>query len=170
MSEFTTSSYDFSEQVGHLLRRAYQRHTALFQHYIPDSQLTVAQFVVLCALRDHGGCSLSEIVKATVIDQATIRGVIERLKSRDLLQVELDALDRRKVSISLTPEGARMIAEMEPYAQAISEQTFGSLNPAERVALIFLLRKLCLSEEILETETTNTRSTLTKKHSCLPEA
>lgn len=170
MSEFTASSYDFSEQVGHLLRRAYQRHTALFQHYIPDSQLTVAQFVVLCALRDHGGCSLSEIVKATVIDQATIRGVIERLKSRDLLQVVLDPLDRRKVSVSLTCEGARMVAEMEPYAQAISEQTFGSLNPAERIALIFLLRKLCVSEEIMDIEISKTRSTLTKEPSPLPAA
>jgi DNA-binding MarR family transcriptional regulator len=145
-------AYDFSEQVGHLLRRAYQRHTALFQQFIPDSQLTVAQFVVLCALRDHSGSSLSDIVKATVIDQATIRGVIDRLKSRELLQVDLDPLDRRKVAVSLTTEGARLVAEMEPYARTISEQTFGPLNPAERVALIFLLRKLCIGDAELDPE------------------
>lgn len=134
--------YDFSAQVGHLLRRAYQRHTALFQQSIPDSQLTVAQFVVLCALRDHGGSSLSDIVKATVIDQATIRGVIERLKSRDLVQVDLNPDDRRKVLVSLTPAGTAMVKEMEPFAHTITERTFGPLNPAERVALTYLLRKI----------------------------
>ncbi|MBN9324140.1 MAG: MarR family transcriptional regulator, partial [Delftia acidovorans] len=79
--------YHFSDQIGHLLRRVYQRHTALFQQYIPDSQLTAAQFVVLCSVRDNSGSSLADIVKATVIDQATIRGVVDRLKQRELVQV-----------------------------------------------------------------------------------
>ena len=74
--------YHFSDQIGHLLRRVYQRHAALFQQYIPDSQLTAAQFVVLCSVRDNKGSSLADIVKATVIDQATIRGVVDRLKQR----------------------------------------------------------------------------------------
>ena len=79
-----------ADQIGHLLRRVYQRHTALFQQYIPDSQLTAAQFVVLCSVRDNKGSSLADIVKATVIDQATIRGVVDRLKQRELVQVEHD--------------------------------------------------------------------------------
>ena len=141
-------TYDFSAQVGHLLRRAYQRHTALFQQFIPDSQLTVAQFVVLCTLRDHGGSSLSEIVKATVIDQATIRGVIDRLKGRQLVRVDHDPGDKRKVVVSLTEAGQAMVEQMQPFGLAITERTFGPLNPAERVALVYLLRRMCESEGI----------------------
>ncbi|MEJ2803003.1 MarR family winged helix-turn-helix transcriptional regulator [Comamonadaceae bacterium PP-2] len=146
MTETDPAAYDFSAQVGHLLRRAYQRHTALFQQFIPDSQLTVAQFVVLCALRDQGGSSMSDIVKATVIDQATIRGVIDRLKVRKLVHVGHDPSDRRKVVVALTDEGADMVRQMEPFAQTITEQTFGPLNPAERVALVYLLRRMCEAE------------------------
>ena len=135
-------SYFFDQQIGHLLRRAYQRHTALFQHFIPDSQLTAAQFVVLCFVRDYPGCSLVEIVKATVIDQATVRGVVDRLKQRNLLEVKLDAQDRRKVVINLTPIGSALVAEMEPFAKQITESTYGSLTHAERVALDFLLKKM----------------------------
>ena len=40
------SEYRFSDQIGHLLRRAYQRHVAIFKQTVPDSQLTAAQFVV----------------------------------------------------------------------------------------------------------------------------
>jgi DNA-binding MarR family transcriptional regulator len=134
--------YHFSDQIGHLLRRVYQRHAALFQQYIPDSQLTAAQFVVLCSVRDNKGSSLADIVKATVIDQATIRGVVDRLKQRELVQVEHDRMDRRKVVINLTEAGQDLVHDMEPFAKQITESTYGKLNPAERLALDFLLRKM----------------------------
>lgn len=135
-------NYDFTEQVGHLLRRAYQRHVAIFQQTIPDSQLTAGQFVVLCAIQEQGPCSLSEIARATAIDQATVRGIIERLKSRELIMVSHDARDRRKVVVLLSPTGQVLIDEVVPFAQDISERTMGGLNPAERVALLYLLRKM----------------------------
>ena len=146
VSENHASSYQFSSQVGHLLRRAYQRHSALFQQFIPDSKLTVAQFVVMCALNDDGPASIASLVKATVIDQATIRGVVDRLKNRDLITLEADPSDRRKVMVTLTPSGAQLVTEMQPFAQAITEETFGPLNEAERVALLYLLRKMTEAE------------------------
>lgn len=142
-----TTDYDFTEQVGHLLRRAYQRHVAIFQQTIPDSQLTAAQFVVLCAVNDRQSCSLSEIVRATAIDQATVRGIIERLKTRELIAVSHDPGDRRKVVVTVTPAGLDLIRETVPFAKQISEQTFGGLNPAERVAVTYLLRKMSEFDE-----------------------
>ena len=47
------TGYPFTDQIGHLLRRAYQRHVAIFKETVPDSQLTAAQFVVLCRLRNR---------------------------------------------------------------------------------------------------------------------
>jgi DNA-binding MarR family transcriptional regulator len=136
-------NYSFSEQVGHLLRKAYQRHVAIFQQQIADSQLTAAQFVAMCAIREFQSCSLSEIVKATAIDQATIRGIIERLRSRELIIISHDTSDRRKVVVTLTPAGESLVDQTVPFAQRITEETFGSLNPAERVAILYLLRKMC---------------------------
>lgn len=136
------SEYHFSDQIGHLLRRAYQRHAAIFQQHIPDSQLTAAQFVTLCAIRDLETCSLSDIVKITAIDQATIRGIVDRLKSRDLIVLSHDEADRRKVLVSLSKSAVALVAETVPFAARITEATYGNLNPAERVALVFLLRKM----------------------------
>lgn len=139
--------YVFSEQIGHLLRRVYQRHAALFQQYIPDSQLTAAQFVVLCSLHDNGASSLADVVKATVIDQATIRGVVERLKQRSLISVDHDRQDRRKVVIELTEEGRSLVRKTQPFAHKITQRTYGKLNPAERLALDFLLRKMLQGDD-----------------------
>lgn len=143
MTKKTVSAqYHFSDQIGHLLRRAYQRHAAIFQQHIPDSQLTAAQFVTLCAIRDLETCSLSDIVKVTAIDQATIRGIVERLKARGLIELSHDEADRRKVLVSLSKSAATLVADTVPFAAQISEATYGNLNPAERVALVFLLRKM----------------------------
>jgi DNA-binding MarR family transcriptional regulator len=147
-SSSVLGSYDFSEQVGHLLRRAYQRHTALFQQIIPDVQLTATQFVVLCAVEACAACSLSEIVKQTAIDQATVRGIIDRLKSRALLAVRHDERDRRKVLVSLTREGRELVRTTVPFAFEITDKTFDGFNPAERTALLFLLNKMCVPDSV----------------------
>lgn len=140
-------NYDFSEQVGHLLRRAYQRHVAVFQQLMPDAQLTAVQFVVLCAVKESGACSLSYLVKRTAIDQATVRGIIDRLKARQLLAVQLDSQDRRKVLVTLTPQGEQLVDSQVPHALAITEQTVKNFNPAERLALVYLLKKLFRDED-----------------------
>lgn len=140
--------YDFSKQVGHLLRRAYQRHTAVFQEIIPNDQLTAAQLVSLCAIKDSGTCSLSHIVKQTAIDQATIRGVISRLKARGLVTTQHDGLDKRRVLVQLTAKGANLVQAMVPYAFEVTEHTFSGLNSAERVALLYLLTKMCQADDM----------------------
>lgn len=135
-------NYHFTEQVGHLLRKVYQRHLAIFQQNVGDSQLTAVQFITLCAVRDMGPSSLTELVQVTAVDQATIRGIVERLKARDLITVTPDPIDRRKVVVGLTDAGAVLLTETVPQAAKITELTFGTLNPAERIALIFLLNKM----------------------------
>ena len=135
-------NYHFTEQVGHLLRKVYQRHLAIFQQNFCDSQLTAVQIITLCAVRDMGPSSLTELVQVTAVDQANIRGIVERLKARDLITVTPDPGDRRNVGVGLTDAGAVLLTETVPQAAKITELTFGTLNPAERIALIFLLNKM----------------------------
>jgi DNA-binding MarR family transcriptional regulator len=136
------NDYHVTEQVGHLLRKAYQRHLSIFQTNASDPDLTSVQFVTLCALHDLGPSSQVELVKATSVDQATIRGIVERLKARGLIDLSKDESDGRKVVISLLPKGETLLQEMYPQAYLISEKTMCRLNAAERVALLFLLRKI----------------------------
>ena len=135
-------AYDYTEQVGHLLRRAYQRHLAIFQARSANSQLTSVQFSVLCALNTYGPSSQVDLVRTSAIDQATIRGILERLKRRNLIKTASDENDQRKVIYALTDEGRQITFEMIPIGLQISEQTVQDLNPAERLAFSYLLNKL----------------------------
>lgn len=142
MQASTTNDYRFTEQIGHLLRRAYQRHMAIFKETVPDSQLTASQFVVLCSIRDLGGSEIPAIVAATAIDEPTIRGIVERLKWRNLVAVEHEPGDSRHMRVSLTPAGTEVIEQTVPFARQISELTFGELDRNERSALLALLRRI----------------------------
>lgn len=142
MSTPTPNDYRFTEQVGHLLRRAYQRHMAIFREAVPDSQLTASQFVVLCSIRDHGQGEVADIVAATAIDEPSVRGIVERLKWRNLVAVSHEPGDTRHMKVGLTPEGTALVEQTVPFALEISEQTFGDLDRSERSTLLALLRRI----------------------------
>ena len=142
MSTPTTNDYRFTEQIGHLLRRAYQRHMAIFKETVPDSQLTASQFVVLCSIRDLGGGEVADVVAATAIDEPSVRGIIERLKWRNLVAVSHEPGDARHMAVSLTPEGTELVEQTVPFALEISELTFGEGDRTERSTLLALLRRI----------------------------
>lgn len=142
MTNKDAEKYDFTQQIGYLLRRAYQRHTAIFQQTVPESRLTAGQFVVLLSVREHGPCEIPAILQHTGIDESSLRGIVERLKWRKLLNAEHEPGDARRMVVSLTPEGEEMLEQTVPHAQQITELTFGDLNPQERATLVSLLKRI----------------------------
>jgi DNA-binding MarR family transcriptional regulator len=138
----THGDYRVSDQVGHLLRRAYQRHTAIFQSGVPANKLSAGQFVVLCAVRDHAGATIADIVQATAMDEPAVRGIVERLKWTDLVSVAHEPGDKRHATVTLTALGQTTVDETLPHAQHISELTFGDLSTDERQQLTVLLRRI----------------------------
>lgn len=137
---------DPGQQVGFLLRKSYQRNMAIWQELCPDPQLTSVQGAALIALYKHGPSSLTAIGREAAMDPATTRGVIERLRDRGMVSLGADPNDRRKVIVQLEEAGQKTIEDMLHVFNEISELTMEALNPGERIALIFLLRKLSLMD------------------------
>lgn len=129
-------------RIGHVLRRAYQRHVSIFQQAMSDYKLTAAQFIVLATLMESGEQSQSDLVRQTAIDQATIRGIIDRLKARHLVITQVDVTDARKVTVRLTAQGEEVAMGASAHVDEISEATYNGLNNAERVAVLYLLRRM----------------------------
>ena len=135
-------AYVLEDQVGHLLRRAHQRHAAIFQEMIGDAQLTPLQFAALVKLNDLGEVSQNELGRRTAMDAATMQGVIKRLLARGLIDRKPDPEDRRRVVLSLTVDGGGLIAAAMPNGHAITDETLAGLNDAERRAFLSLLKRL----------------------------
>ena len=136
-----TDSYILDDQIGFLLRRAQQRHLAIFAAAMPDG-LTAQQFAALSKLHETGPCSQNALGRLTAMDNATISGVLTRLAERGLIERTPLPEDRRMMQISLTADGAAAIVRTLPVAQAITAETLAPLDPDDQTALIALLRKI----------------------------
>lgn len=138
----SVADYTLEHQVGHLLRRAHQRHTTIFQDGMGDSQLTPTQFAALVKIRDLGQISQNQLGRLTAMDPATIQGVVQRLAARGLVDRTPDREDRRLMQLRLTVKGRALAQTAIARGAAISEATLTPLTEAERTVFLSLLRKL----------------------------
>ena len=133
--------YILERQVGHLLRRAHQRHAAIFQEMITDSQLTPLQFAALVKLRDLGEVSQNQLGRLVAVDAATMQGVIKRLLARGLIARRPDPDDRRRLILSLTADSRALVEAAVAAGRDITRRTLEPLNPSEqRVFMDYLAR------------------------------
>src|SRR6185295_18828677 len=94
--------YRLQEQVGFILRKAHQRHVAIFAAHIDD--LTPPQFAALAKLNDVGETSQNQLGALIAMDAATIKGVIDRLRARGLVEVGKHEVDKRRLMVGLTED------------------------------------------------------------------
>ena len=133
--------YVLDEQIGFLLRKAYQRNSNIFAESVPG-KLTPTQFSVMHRLAEDGPTSQNLLGRSVAMDGATTKGVVDRLIARGLLQTRRDPQDRRRHLVSLTPEGVAVIDEAVEAAIRVTEETLAPLREKERETLLRLLSKI----------------------------
>jgi MarR family transcriptional regulator, lower aerobic nicotinate degradation pathway regulator len=136
-----SASYLLEEQVGFLLRIAMQRHSNIFASEIAGN-LTAPQFSALVRLLQEGPLSQNHLGRLIYLDVATIKGVVERLRTRGLVTSKDDPRDARRHVITLTPTGRRLVEAAIPIAAQITEKTLEPLSDREQATLLELLKKL----------------------------
>lgn len=132
--------YQLREQVGFALRKAHQRHVAIFAAHIAD--LTPPQFATLAMLHEVGDTSQSQLGQMVAMDAATIKGVIDRLKARGFVSVDKDADDKRRLIVRITPSGSETVKELMPSARNITAETLAPLSHRDAETLLKLLNMI----------------------------
>src|ERR1700732_1495516 len=93
--------YVLEAQIGHLLRRAHQRHVAIFLAAMGEDGPTPTQFAALVKLSDGGELSQNRLGRLTAMDPATIKGVMSRLIARGFVESAADPNDQRRITLRL---------------------------------------------------------------------
>jgi DNA-binding MarR family transcriptional regulator len=135
-------SYVLEAQIGHLLRRAHQRATALFQARMDEVGLTPTQYAALVKIGEVGEISQNHLGRLTAMDPATSQGVIRRLQARGLIVLRPDPDDRRRTLLSLNDAGRRLVPTAIARGRAITKDTLAPLEAAEQATLLDLLKRL----------------------------
>jgi MarR family transcriptional regulator, lower aerobic nicotinate degradation pathway regulator len=135
--------YVLEAQIGHLLRRAHQRATAIFLAELGDAHgVTPTQFAALVKLYDLGEQSQNELGRLTAMDPATVQGVVRRLAARRLIARSGDPADRRRSRLRLTAAGRALVERTLPLGFTVSARTLAPLAPRERARFLKLLQRL----------------------------
>ncbi len=132
--------YALEDQPGFLFRLALRRHTAIFTSNMGD--LTPPQFSVLVKLLEIGPTSQNYLGRLVAFDQATIKGIVDRLSARGLVALCPDPSDKRRRAVVLTDKGQKLAEKSIKIARAITDKTVEPLTRSEQEAFVRLLKKL----------------------------
>ena len=134
------AGYRLEDQVGFYLRRAGQRHAAIFAEHM--GEVTPTQWAALVKLAEHVSVSQNLLGRETAMDGATIKGVVDRLCKRGLAATAPDPDDARRMQVSITAEGLAAVARGVAAAAQTTAQTLMPLGAGERAQLLDLLRRI----------------------------
>ena len=138
----TLADFTVEDHVGFLLRRAHQRHVALFAAQLAGTELTPTQFTALLKTVQKGRVTQNLLGRLAAMDPATIQGVVRRLIARGLVRRGRDPMDRRTAVLEPTEAGVELIGSVVACARQAHEAALSPLSPEEQAQILCLLRKM----------------------------
>jgi DNA-binding MarR family transcriptional regulator len=145
VSKPSKASYIMEDQAGFLMRLASQRHASIFMSKMIGG-LTTTQFAALAKLHSIDKCSQNELGRLTSMDAPTIKGVVDRLSSRGLVEIVVDPRDKRRRSISLSSQGRKLIEKAFPVAAQITKTTLDPIPLKDQDKFLKMLRAVGRNE------------------------
>ena len=104
--------------------------------------MTPSQFDIIATLGNTRGMTSKELGQKTLITKGTLTGVIKTLQSQKLIKRTPHRDDRRRVSISLTAKGTKVISQVFPIFNLHEREAVSVLSATEQRELARLLRKV----------------------------
>ncbi|WP_261385408.1 MarR family winged helix-turn-helix transcriptional regulator [Vannielia litorea] len=128
---------------GHLIRRLNQIAVAIFTERLAERglELTPVQYAVLSTLGESEGLGQAALAGAVAYDKVTIGGVLDRMESKGLVARRVSPRDRRARELSLTEQGAALLAKAKPVVAALQSDILAGLDTAEQATFLSLLQK-----------------------------
>ena len=142
MKKTATKPIDLDRLPGHYIRRLQQIAVAIFLQETEAFGVTPVQFAALQAVHNTPGVDQRTLARTIGFDTSTTAGVIDRLEARGLLQRNTSPEDRRVRLLTLTDDGAALLAQVVPAMQRAQIRMLDPLNKTERAEFMRLLRVL----------------------------
>ncbi|MEL6245262.1 MAG: MarR family transcriptional regulator [Pseudomonadota bacterium] len=104
--------------------------------------LTPSQLLVLQILNERGETAVGDVVKSTQLSNATITSLVDKMVARNLVNRRRCDTDRRKVWLTILPEGQQAVDDAPRPLQELFEHGFDGLDDWEQAMLIASLERV----------------------------
>jgi len=116
------------------LRLAVARlHRRLRQSAEPG--LTISQLSALASIEQDGPITLGDLARIEQVQPPTITSVTGKLEAAGLVARTIDPVDRRIHRVTVTADGAKLLARHRKRKNAYLDQRLRKLSPEERATL-----------------------------------
>jgi homoprotocatechuate degradation regulator HpaR len=128
---------------------------AAMQHFRPmlrSHGMTEQQWRVMRALSSKRAVEFSELVEMTFLLAPSMSRILKELENRKLIARETTDEDARKVNVSITAAGLRLIEKVAPHSEFIYAQISSRYGQKKLATLQAMLKELeeALSGELIE--------------------
>lgn len=129
-------------RAGFMVKRLHQVATALFDEECRQFNMTPSQYQALSALHQYPAIDQIALGRLTGQDRSTVGLVVRLLLDRGLIRRIVNASDKRRASLKLSPAGVRVLRETAPAARQAQNRFLAALPEEDRPEFLSLLKKL----------------------------
>ena len=135
----------FNRSLPMMLYRTLDAVMPRFRKIFNEFGLTEQQWRVLRVLWEHEAVTLNRLAEQTLIPAPSLVGIVDRLERDQLVTRQRSEVDRRKVNVVLTSQGAaledvimpRVAAAYAELKQSIDAETWSSvLEGLQKIATV----------------------------------
>ncbi len=130
------------DMPAHLIRRAHQYVTEVFQGEMGHLGITASQLGVLIAAHLQPGLQQRELAGTLYFDEATLGGMVGRLEAQGYIERRSSSRSTRGREIYLTADGRKLYRKIEQHVETIQRVLLARLAPDEQKTFLRLLSKL----------------------------
>ncbi len=112
------------------------------EDWVRARELSFEQAFVLGYLRENPGAMQRDIAQISRTSAASVSSLLQGLERRGLVERRIEPGDERSKRVHATPVGVELTAGFDTAMAAADDIILAPLNPAERAALLELLRKV----------------------------
>lgn len=136
------SAANLERHLGYWLRRVSNHVSGEFKRGLHAKRTSVAEWVVLCQVRERPGITPGELAEALGLTRGAVSKVIDKLEAKNWIAGSAKPGDNRVRLFSLTRSGGRALPVLRKIADRNDQTFFGVLTHDERAALQRLLSRL----------------------------
>ena len=131
-----------NELMPYLLQRASYLVTQQFHEILKLSDISVGRWRMMAWLSENEPCSVTDLTKELMLKQPSVTRLVEAARKDNMVDVSPDEVDRRRVHVTLSGEGRRLVTELKISARASDQIIVDDLGRSRSSQIKKTLRQI----------------------------
>jgi MarR family transcriptional regulator, organic hydroperoxide resistance regulator len=107
-----------NELLPYLLQRASFLVTQQFHEILKLNDISVGRWRMMAWLSENEPCSITDLTNELMLKQPSVTRLVEAARKDGLVNTRQDEVDRRRVHVTLSPEGRHLVTGLRTSARA----------------------------------------------------